>query len=132
MHQLDIIAEKLVLIIFAVMMLPFTTGCEFKQFDHKRAEVSHLRMIGLAAETYKITYERYPKSILAPEFKEYLDGESTDDEWGTEVKYQLTEDGYVVVSAGPDKKHGTADDMRLTSEHVGNWNKTAIREITNG
>ena len=112
-------------------MLAIAIGCEFKKFDHKRAEVSHLRMIGIAAETYKMAYEEYPISIDTQEFQEYLDGESIDDEWGIAVKYELATDGYTIISAGPDKSYGTADDMRLTSDQIENWDEFEIREITN-
>ena len=117
-------------VIFGIVLLPFVLGCEFKTFDHKRAEITHLRMIGITAETCKLAYGKCPTSINSLEFQEYLDGETIDDEWGTPVEYIASEGGYSLTSAGPDKRNGTADDIRLTSEQVENWDKTEIREIT--
>jgi len=37
---------------------------------------------------------------------------------GTDVIYKLTDDGFLIVSAGPDKKHGTADDVSITDEQI--------------
>lgn len=43
--------------------------------------------------------------------KEIDSASKTDDAWGTPYKIQCTEDDVVVMSAGPDKKEGTKDDI---------------------
>ena len=104
----------------ATLSLILTTlvGCEFKTFDHEKAEINHLRLVGILTADYKSAHTQYPADIR--ELKKNLDGETLDDEWGTMVKYELTENGYVVTSAGPDKIHGTSDDLRLTSDDIEN------------
>ena len=104
------------------LLSPFA-GCKFKTFDHKRAEMNHLRSIGLCAENYEFTYKVYPTAIDTDEFAKHLGDSTLDDEWGTIVKYRLTNDGYVVTSAGPDKKHNSNDDLTLTSAEIKNWNQ---------
>ncbi|MCC6648951.1 MAG: type II secretion system protein [Polyangiaceae bacterium] len=43
--------------------------------------------------------------------KEIDSASKTDDAWGTAYKIQCTEDDVIVMSAGPDKKEGTKDDI---------------------
>jgi len=45
--------------------------------------------------------------------KEIDSASKTDDAWGTPYKITCTEDDVIVVSAGPDKKEGTADDISV-------------------
>ena len=106
-----------------LIMLTACVGCEFKKFDHKRAEINHLRMIGLLATNYKVAYKHYPTAIDTDKFEAFLANETLDDTWGTVVKYERAGDGYVVTSAGPDKTHGTFDDLRLTSADVEDWDR---------
>ncbi len=40
-------------------------------------------------------------------------GANTSDPWGTPYALTCTEDDVTVISAGPDKKKGTADDIRV-------------------
>lgn len=43
--------------------------------------------------------------------KEIDSASKTDDAWGTAYKIQCTEDDATIMSAGPDKKEGTKDDI---------------------
>jgi len=101
-----------------LLMMTTLAGCEFKTFDHERAEINHLRLIGILAANYKSAHTKYPVDMK--ELEKNLGGETLADEWGTKVKYEVIEDGYVVTSAGVDKIHGTTDDLRLTSADIEN------------
>lgn len=55
-----------------------------------------------------------------------LEGGKTDDPWGTPYKISCGEDGEVrVISAGKDKKDGSADDIR------DNFKKSDIEKVAN-
>lgn len=46
-------------------------------------------------------------------------GANTNDPWGTAYSLNCTEDDVTVISAGPDKKKGTADDIRVPKGAAG-------------
>ena len=51
--------------------------------------------------------------------KEIDSASKTDDAWGTPFKITCTEDDVIVVSAGPDKKEGTPDDISVPKGATG-------------
>ena len=79
-------------------------------------------MVGLACESYEMMADEYPETVDVGEFTQFIEGETLADEWGTEIKYERTLDGYFVVSAGADKKFDTIDDIKLTSKQTQTWN----------
>ena len=38
------------------------------------------------------------------------------DAWGVQMRYEPAKRGFTIASAGPDKKHGTADDEKMTQD----------------
>ena len=80
-------------------------------------------MIGLLAANYKFAYKEYPPAIDDDKFEQFLSGETLNDTWGTMVRYERTDEGYIVISAGPDKKYDTLDDLQLTSSEIENWSQ---------
>jgi len=108
----------LILFLTLGILLP-VIGC--KKFDHVQAERTHLRMVGLACESYALMANEYPDNLQTERFPKFLDGGSLDDQWGVEIKYQRTDDGYSVLSGGPDKEFGTIDDIEITSKQIQTW-----------
>jgi len=43
-------------------------------------------------------------------------GDASNDAWGIQMRYEPAKRGFTIVSAGPDKKHGTPDDERMTQD----------------
>lgn len=115
---------------------------QFKGGQEKiaKTQVSSKGAIGQAVQSFYVDCNRYPTTeeglkVLneKPEGEglegwagPYLDTADPKDPWGTSFQYvypgEKNKDGYDLSSAGPDKQHGTEDD-------IGNWVAT---EATGG
>ena len=109
---------SILLLLFAI---PTVAGCN--KFDHVVAERNHLRMVGLACENFEEMAKQYPENLETEGFAQFIEGETLEDEWGIEIKYELTESGYIVRSAGPDRTFGTIDDIEISSDQIRDWNQ---------
>ena len=108
-----------------ISLICVPNGCTRGHFDYVAAERTHLRLIGMGAFGYRITYNRYPTDFH--EFAAYLDGCDLKDVWGTDVRYQSSGDRFEVVSAGPDRKFSTSDDLSVPSEIVMDSEKFGVQ-----
>ena len=86
--------------------------------EGRRKEVE-ARLLGLrsALDAYKIDQGRYPDSLARLteiEFPSFTD--DLWDPWGHAWIYELRENSFVVRSAGPDCRDGTADDIALPAD----------------
>lgn len=86
---------------------------------------SGLTLVAAAAERFCLAKSRYPESLselvafsdsLGPrEVLCRLYRDQLTDEWGTPIRYTVQTAAPVILSAGPDRTFGTADDVGLPS-----------------
>lgn len=125
---LEIMLVVGILAMLALFVVPALTGTQDKiKKDTARAMVGPRGEIGQALGRYKLSMGNYPEKLIhlleRPDDVEEDDErwykfiEDTDfkDPWGQELIYtfpgEVMEDGYDLVSKGPDLKEGTEDDI---------------------
>lgn len=86
----------------------------------KQAQVKNdFEKLAAAVEKFKAKTQSLPSAQNIAELNDvlypaYLPGILRVDPWSTEYDFHLnSKDSYTIVSAGPDRKFGTADDMRF-------------------
>lgn len=104
----------------AVLWALAAAGCSSVQIKKEQATQVALRQVRQALDLYRMDHGRYPGDeeglalLVNPGGGKlpYLK-ELPPDPWGTPYRYRLADDGPIVDSAGPDRRHGTADDLSL-------------------
>jgi len=91
-------------------------GCTQREFDYYASERNHLRFVGLGAEGYRMAHKEYPTKT--EQFADYLDGDNLKDVWGNLIQFNSNGQRFDIISAGPDRKFSTVDDIVIPSEHV--------------
>ena len=106
-----------VLATVAVLNLNLPARRKLAMVNATRAKIDN---ISTAIEVYGVDTGVYPSSLSAlvsssgePNWQgPYLKGGTPVDAWGTEFQYTLKgESDFVIRSAGPDRNHGTDDDI---------------------
>lgn len=87
---------------------------KFQEAQKKQAQTD-ARTIHPAAEKYRVDHpsEQCPTVELLREKKELSAASKITDPWDTPYKILCGDDDLSVISFGPDKKEGTADDIRI-------------------
>jgi hypothetical protein len=103
-----IIPATIYIIVFSLFK-----GTEFTQeyFLNEKNTKQEMVEVSMAIDRYYSRNKLYP-----PEYGEFVNKRPTTshwshDKWGNEYKYELTEKGYVLTSAGKDQEFGTEDDL---------------------
>ncbi|MEK9137329.1 MAG: type II secretion system protein GspG, partial [Bacteroidota bacterium] len=87
----------------------------------RKIAMGDIASINLALKCYRLQVGVYPTTeqglnALTNHFETYGGEPILErppmDPWGTPYQYSLSSDGFSIVSAGPDKRRGTADDVR--------------------
>ena len=93
---------------------------KFAEAQKKQAQTD-ARTIHPAAEKYRVdhTGEQCPTVELLREKKELSQASKITDPWDTPYKILCGDEDVTVASAGPDKKEGTADDIRIPEAATG-------------
>ncbi len=78
---------------------------------------SEMERIGAQITNFENQYYKLPTS--AADFPKYMEHHFTEkkariDSWSTEYRLKIWPDSIGVISAGPDRKHGTEDDIAHT------------------
>ena len=87
---------------------------KYQESQKNQAKID-ARTIHPVAEKYRIDHpgEPCPTVELLRDKKELSAASKITDPWDTPYKITCEEDETIVTSAGPDKKEGTADDIRI-------------------
>lgn len=86
----------------------------FQESQKNQAKID-ARTIHPVAEKYRVDHpsDSCPTVELLRDKKELSAASKLTDPWDTPYKINCTEEDVIVLSAGPDKKEGTPDDIRI-------------------
>lgn len=98
----------------AVFALP-----KFKEAQKKTAETGARTIRSAIQDWQRVNNESSCPTMSQLVQEKHIDSaQNTDDPWGQAYILQCTEDEIIVTSPGPDKKKGTADDIRVPKNAV--------------
>ncbi len=104
---------------FALVAL--TAGCIPTPFfgSTSQSPEGRLERIRWALHAYQEAKGSFPASIAdlcsSRSACDHLPATGVEDVWGTDYQYRRIQDEYELISAGPDRIHGTSDDNRFSS-----------------
>jgi general secretion pathway protein G len=109
--------------------MPFPPATESPKANRDEARVktarAYLAALVTAVDMFEIDCGRYPTQkeglevlFRDPGIKDWMgpyirDEKSLNDPWDTALRYAARQNGYIIVSAGPDRKFETDDDIHL-------------------
>ena len=106
-----------ILIVLAIIGILLTIAIPnlFKAEEAAKKRATEMEMRGIIAAIYNYRLANYslPNSLKVLVDEGYIKSEALKDEWGTDYKFSLVNNEITVVSAGPDRKFGTKDDITL-------------------
>jgi general secretion pathway protein G len=108
-----------VLIVVAIIAMVASGVAVFALPKYKEAQVSSARTGATVIRGAIQNWQRVNNEVSCPTMsqlvqeKELDSATTTVDPWAQEYILQCTDDDVVVSSNGPDKKHGTPDDIRV-------------------
>ena len=110
---MELMVVIIILGLLASFVLPSLTG---KSEEAKKKIVCvQMKSIAQALKMYKIDNSSYPttqEGLKILETKKYFeDNKAPKDSWGKDYIYTASEDGFEIISFGPNKKEGGNDDI---------------------
>jgi hypothetical protein len=99
-----------------ILLFLLCSGC--KEANLKAIEQLRLKGIALAVEEYHLSYDRYPNGLAALSQYDPHVRSLTVDVWNSPVRYVVSEESFIVQSAGPDRKFNTSDDLKSCKEDM--------------
>lgn len=108
-------------VILLIMVAAIAAGCRGNSKKVSLAE-SQLRGLATAIDAYEVDNDHFPTNLTVlggrPPFGvPYTKArDSLVDPWGTPYSYAVHSNRYDLISAGPDGRLGTADDVMLRKE----------------
>jgi len=115
MKRIHNVSAKRVLVLLGIMLSVECLGLTIASTDTRVR--GRIKSVCIAVVGYRVQEGKWPESleVLVPPLNgggRYLSGkEALFDLWGEPFRYEHTEDGYVIISSGPDKIMGTEDDI---------------------
>ena len=110
---MELMVVIIILGLLAAFVLPNLTGKSDEAKD--KLVCIQMKSIGQTLKMYKLDNSSYPQTeeglALLIEKKYFEDGKLPKDAWKSDFVYIATEDSFDLISYGPDKKEGTADDI---------------------
>jgi general secretion pathway protein G len=108
-----------VLIVVAIIAMVASGVAVFALPKYKQAQISSAETGARVIRGAIQNWQRVNNEVSCPTIsqlvqeKELDSATTTEDPWAQPYILQCTDDDVVVASNGPDKKHGTADDIRV-------------------
>lgn len=101
----------------SVVLIIIGICAAFLFFQHKvtypKQNLEEMAQIENALKSWKTAYGQYPHSILELTKSKPLRKEWLTDRWKRKYYYSVKGNSYVLISAGPDGKYKTPDDIEL-------------------
>ncbi len=103
-------------IIGILMAIGMATYSRVQDTANKQAIKVEMNNLKLALYSYKQSNNNYPQSVSALQNEGFISKDLEKDPWNTDYKlaYKTNPNGattIIISSAGPDKQHGTDDDI---------------------
>ncbi len=104
-----------ILIVLAIIGILLTIAIPnlFKAEEATRKRATELEMRGIIASTYNYRLATYslPRDLKELVKEGYIKSSALQDEWNNPYKFEVKNNKITIISAGPDRKFGTKDDI---------------------